>query len=144
KTVSYPPPKLPAPPKPATLPEGTSEERAVKFADLLASPETRLSAWLGVYDALGIPVLGQDGVAVGSTKDDPIGPRFWQVWYASGLDLPKRGIPLSDVGRLLTVGLPGIDGKALGQLLLEDLRLALQSSDPQVRLLGKFVRERVL
>jgi len=143
-SITYPPPLLPAPPKPASVSEGTPEERAAKFADLLASRETRLSGWLGVYDALRIPVIRQDGAAVGSTGDDPIGPRFWQVWYASGLDLAKRGIPLNDAGRLMVVGLPGVDGSAFGEVLLKDLRLALQSSDPQERLLGKFVRERVL
>lgn len=54
-------PQLPAPPKPASLIKGTPEEQAVYFADQLASPETRLAGWLGLYDALGIPVIGQDG-----------------------------------------------------------------------------------
>jgi hypothetical protein len=160
KTAKYPPPKLRAPPKPASVAEGTPEERAVKFADLVDPGSSsfssssallgyivrgnRLSGWLGLYDALGVPVLGQDGVALGSTKDDPIGPRYWQVWYACGLDLPKRGISLSDAGRLFVVGLPEVDSSAFGEVLLDDLRLALQSSDPRVRLMGKFVRERVL
>jgi hypothetical protein len=138
------PPVLPAPPAPLALPQGTPEEQAVALADALVSPENRLAAWLGVYDALGIPVIGQDGAPVGATGDDPIGPRFWQVWYASVLDLPGRGIPLSDAGRLMTAGLEGMEGTDLGSVLLDDLRGAALSDDPQVRLLGLFVRERVL
>jgi hypothetical protein len=136
-------PQLPAPPGRAALLPGTPEEQAVYFADLLASPETRLSGWLGIYDALDIPVIGQDGVTLGSTGDDPIGPRYWQIWYASGLDRKGRGIPLSDAGRLLVAGMPDLDGGAMGAALLNDLKRAVKSSDPQVRLLGMFVRERI-
>lgn len=97
-----------------------------------------------MYDSLGIPVIGQDGTPAGTTGDDPIGPYFWQVWYASVLDLPGRGIPLSDAGRLLMVGLEGMETADVGPILLQDLRDAAQSDDPQLRLLGLFVRERVL
>lgn len=137
------PPTLPPPPNPANLSKGTPEEQAVYFADLLAGPETRLAGWLALYDALGIPVIGQDGTSLGSTGDDPIGPRYWQIWYASGLDKKGRGIPISDAGRLLAAGTPELDGAAFGPALLNDLRLALKSADPQVRLMGMFVRERI-
>jgi hypothetical protein len=136
-------PTLPAPPRPASVIKGTPEEQAVYFANLLASPDTRLAGWLGLYDALGIPVLGQDGASLGSISDDPIGPRYWQLWYASGLDKKGRGIPLRDAGRLIAAGTPELDGVAIGAALLNDLRLALKSSDPQVRLMGMFVRERI-
>lgn len=136
-------PTLPAPPKPASAMKGTPEEQAKYFADLLTSPDTRLAGWLGLYDALGIPIIGQDGAALGSTGDDPIGPRYWQIWYASGLDKKGRGIPVSDAGRLLAAGAPELDGGAFGPVLLNDLRLAVKSSDPQVRLMGEFVRERI-
>ncbi|MBA3351048.1 MAG: hypothetical protein H0U23_01245, partial [Blastocatellia bacterium] len=69
-------PTLPVSPKPVSAMNGTPEEQAVYFADLLTSPDTRLAGWLGLYDALGIPVIGQDGVPLGSTGDDPIGPRY--------------------------------------------------------------------
>lgn len=144
REVSHEPPTLPAPPKPASAPQGTPDERAVYFADQLASGENRLAGWMGLYDALGVPVIDQDGTPLGSTGDDPIGPRYWQVWYASGLDLPGRGIPLSDAGRLIGAGLPQMDSATLGSVLLDDVRLAAQSEEPQVRLAGAFVRERVL
>ncbi len=146
REVSHEPPALPAPPKRVSAPQGAPEEQAVEFADLLASgdKDRRLAVWMGVYDALGVPVIGQDGEPLGSTGDDPIGPRFWQVWYASGLDLPERGIRLSDAGRLIAAGLPDVDGMAFSQMFIDDLRLAAQSDDPQVRLMGLFVRERVL
>jgi hypothetical protein len=127
-----------------SAPQGTPDEQAIYFADQLASGKNRLAVWMGVYDALGVPLIGQDGAPLGSTGDDPIGPRFWLVWYASGLDLPGRGIPLQDVGRLFAAGLPDIDGTGAGGLLLADLRLAAQSNSPQVRLMGLFVRERIL
>ncbi|HKO92004.1 MAG TPA: hypothetical protein VJU61_12665, partial [Polyangiaceae bacterium] len=135
---------LPTPPTPGSLVKGTAQEQAAQFGDLLASPVTRLAAWLGVYDALAIPVLGQDGVALGSTGDDPIGPQYWEVWYASGLDREGRGVPLSDAGRMLAVGAPGASGSEWGRVLLDDLRRALESQDPQTRLLGLLVRERIL
>lgn len=136
-------PTLPAPPRPTSVKKRTPEEQAVYFADLLASPDTRLGGWLGIYDALGIPVIGQDGGTLGGTGDDPIGPRYWQLWYASGLDKKGRGIPLRDAGRLIAAGTPELDGRSLGAVLLNDLRLAVKSSDPQVRLMGMFVRERI-
>ena len=142
--ISSEPPTLPAAPQPTVAIKGTAEEQAVFFVDQLASPETRFAGWLGLYDALGVPVIGQDRKPLGSTGDDPIGPRHWQVWYASGLDKKGRGIPLTDAGRLLAAGTPELDGAAFGPALLNDLRLALKSTDPQVRLMGMFVRERIL
>jgi hypothetical protein len=144
REVSTEPPTLPAPPKPASAPQGTPDKQAVYFADQLASGENHLAVWMGLYDALGVPVIGQDGVPLGSTGDDPIGPRYWQVWYSSGLDLPGRGIPLQDVGRLFANGLPDMDGTGIGGMLLDDLRKAAQSNTSQVRLMGLFVRERIL
>lgn len=137
------PPILAPPPTPLSVRSGTPEERAFYFADQLASPETRLAGWLGLYDTLGIPVIGEDEKAIGSTGDDPVGPRYWQIWYSSGLDKNNGGIPFSDAGRILAIGSPGLDGGLLGQILLEDLKLALKSTDPQVRLLGAFARERI-
>ncbi|HVQ36322.1 MAG TPA: hypothetical protein VMS31_02240 [Pyrinomonadaceae bacterium] len=136
-------PTLPAPPQPALVNPGTPEDQAVYFADLVEVPETRLAGWLGIYDALAIPVIGQDGKSLGTTDDDPIGPRYWQIWYASGLDKKGRGIRLSDAGRLLAAGTSEIDGGAMGPALLNDLKRAVGSNDPQVRLLGMFVRERI-
>lgn len=141
--VSVVAPELPAPPKPSNAAQGTAAAQAAQFADMLALPETRLAGWLGIYDALGIPVVGQDGRSLGSTGDDPIGPRYWQVWYVSGLDKKGRGIPINDVGRLFATETPALDGAALGTGLLDDLRLAMKSNDPQVRLMGEFVRERI-
>ena len=143
QAVSTVAPDLPAPPKIASVNKGTPEQQAIYFADLLVSPITRLAGWLSLYDALGIPVLGQDGASLGNTGDDPIGPRYWQLWYASGLDQPGRGIPMSDAGRLLATGTPELEGGALGAVLLDDLRLALKSGDPHVRLMAMFVRERI-
>ena len=145
RVVSHDPPTLPDPPKPANI-NGSPEKKVGFFVEELASgdPTRRLAGWMGLYNALGVPVIGQDGFPLGTTGDDPIGPRYWQVWYTSGLDLPGRGLPLTDASRLITVGLLEADGAALGTVLLDDLRQALQSQDLQVRLMGLFIRERVL
>ncbi len=130
-------------PGPAALPQGTPAEQATYFIALLESPETRLTGWLGLYDALSVPVL-QNGAPIGSTGDDPIGIPYWQVWHSSGLDLPGQGVPLSDAGRMLASAMSDTSGTDYGSILLSDLRLAAQSSDPQAALLGLFVRERIL
>lgn len=144
------PPVLLRPPLPPLIATDTPESRAVAFAKGLQSPKDRLAYWLGVYDAIGVPVIDQDGYSVGITSDDPIGPRYWQVWYASQLDLPGRGISLIDAGRLLSAGLPELNffnfagAPSLGSILLSDIRNAAESSDQHVRFLGKFIQERVL
>ena len=141
------PPDLPIPPAVLEAPQGETSTQASFFASQLASknPNARLAAWLGIYQALGVPVIGQDGKPLfKKTGDDPIGPRFWQVWYASGLDLPGRGITFKEVGQIFAAALPGSEGASFGQLLLDDLRQAAKSKKPAVQLLGLFVRERVL
>jgi hypothetical protein len=57
--------------------------------------------------------------------------------------LAGRGIPLSDAGKMLGAGIAALDGATMGPVLLDDLRLAAHSAQPQVRLLGQFVRERL-
>lgn len=144
--VNHQPPALPQPPILPAIPTGSEEQKAAYIADLLASGDaaTRLSAWLGIYDALGIPVINEDGFPITNTGDDPIGPHYWLVWVNSGYDLPGRGITLMDAGRLLAAGLPGFESNSLSQVFNDDLRNTLNSTDPQVRLMGNFVRERIL
>ena len=146
RTVSPTAPDLPTPPQALLPPPGTSAGQAAALADALQSNDAnqRLSAWLGVYQALMIPVIGQEGAPLDTFNDDPIGPRFWQVWYASGLDLPGRGISLTNAGQLLAAGMPGENGIDLSRTLLEDLRSATQNPDPVVQMMGFFVRERIL
>lgn len=141
--ISVGPIELPQPPAPTVAIKGTPEEQAIYFAEQLAVPETRLAGWLGLYDALGVPVFGPDAKPLGSTRDDPIGPDFWYVWLISGLDERGRGIRISDAGRLFSGGMSEINGSDLGVVLQHDLQLAAASSDPQIRLFGMFVRERI-
>ena len=137
-------PILPAPPEPLAVSPQDPEQAASTLADALAGPEN-LAAWLGLYQALGIPVIGEERTALDGS-DDPIGPPYWQVWYAASLDMPGHGILVSDAGRLLGLafGMDAEDSQALGETLLSDLRLALQSQDPAVRLMGAVARERIL
>jgi hypothetical protein len=99
-----------------------------------------LGGWLAVYDALGIPVRGLDGVGIGTTGDDPIGPPFEMVWMLSDTAIKTSGLPLSDVVRMYVDN--DSESTGLGELLLADLRAAAISADPQVALFGNFVAER--
>lgn len=87
------------------LPGRSPEERASALAAELDKTGTeRLSAWLAAYDALGIPIIDDDGRPLGTTGDDPIGPPYWRVAYASALSEPGRGIRLDDFVLLFSGG----------------------------------------
>jgi hypothetical protein len=135
-------------PSPMALPPGTPKQQAAAFADALANAadsRTRLAAWLGLYEAVGLPVLDDDGNSVNGTGDDVVGAPYWSVWYASGMDQPnKGGVRMSDAAVLLTLQGDGTTIPDLGGTLLKDLQAAAALSDPQEQLLAYFVRERVL
>ncbi len=137
-------PQLPVPPNPLAVSLQNPEQEAISLANALAGPDN-LAAWLGLYQALGIPVISENRTALDGS-DDPIGPPYWQVWYSASLDLPGHGIRLSDAGRLLgyVFELSPEDSQTIGDTLLSDLRLALDSQNPTVRLLGTVARERIL
>ncbi|MGH2625096.1 MAG: hypothetical protein ACRDHY_00415, partial [Anaerolineales bacterium] len=103
-----------------------------------------VASWLAVYDALGIPVFGPGGTAVGTTGDDPIGPPLWRVWYMSGVSRPGFGFRLADFVKVFNSGGdPSFDPGRVGAALLDDLRAAVRSEDPQVRMFGMFTAEMV-
>jgi len=133
-------PQIPAPPAPMTLPEGSPEVQAAAFADAIDQSEEPVAAWLGLYDALDIPVLGEGVQQSGGIPDDPIGPSYWEVWYTSP-GVPGSGLTLTDYGRMLTSATG--DDVDLGALLLDDLRAGAASDDPQARLFASFVIERM-
>lgn len=137
-------PELPPPPAPMNVSLQDPDQAASQLVSGLAGPE-KLGAWLGLYQALGIPVIGTDRKALDG-GEDPIGPAYWQVWYAASLDLPGHGIRLSDAGRLLgqAFELSQEDSQTLGETLLSDLRAALDSPDAPVHLLAALARERIL
>ena len=139
-----PSPELPPPPAPANVSLQDPDQAASQLATDLAGPEN-LAAWLGLYRALGIPVIGTDRKALDG-GEDPIGPAYWQVWYTASLDLPGHGIRLADAGRLLgqVFELSQEDSQALGETLLSDLRTGLSSPDAPVHLLAALARERIL
>lgn len=76
KSASYPPPKLPAPPTPASVAVGTPEERAVKFSDLLASGETRLSGWWGYMTPCGFQFWGRTARRSAAPVTTRLAPAF--------------------------------------------------------------------
>lgn len=141
--ISAGPVELPKPPTPTAAIKGTPEEQAIYFVDQLAVPETRLAGWLGLYDALEIPIINQDGTALGRITDDPLGPEYWEVWYASEMDNNARGISLADGARILATLSPGFDPAIAPELLLRSLRESLKSKEARTALLGEFVRERI-
>ena len=143
KMVLVPSPKLPPPPAPLAVSLQNPDQSGAELAQALTGPE-KLADWLGLYQALGIPVIGTDRRAL-DDGDDPIGPAYWQIWYTSSLDLPGHGIRLADAGRLLGLvfGLSPTASQQLGDTLLSDLRQAENSPDAAVHLLGVLARERI-
>jgi len=140
-------PTLPPPPAPLISTQANPDQQAGELADAIASaPDniTRLAAWLGVYQAIGMPVLNEDGSSVTNTGDDPLGPPYWLVWYFSGMHIPGRGISLADASHVFTAKPDGTFDSKSGQILLDDLRQLINSTDPQEQLLGYFIREQIL
>src|SRR5690606_28653646 len=70
------------------------------------------------------------------------GPYFWTVWLMSGLEKKSTGIRLTDGGAALALGLRGVDGGALAQALLDDLRDNAKRTGTG-KLLAELVRQRV-
>ncbi len=139
------PPALPAAPQ-ALSSSGTPEEQAAMLVDAIRkAPDNpaRLTAWLGVYAAFGIPVLDETGISLTGTGDDPLGAPYWSIWYASGMDFPRRGMTLVDAGKILTIRKDITYDPNGGNILLADLQQAVKSSDPQTRLLGLFMQARI-
>jgi hypothetical protein len=137
--------ELPAPPPALELGDADPKAQATALVDGILGPrEGRLAAWLAAYDALGVPVLDTDGSAVGSTEDDPVGLPYWRVWYSSVLSNADSGFPLTDFARFFSVPDEApFDSSSAAPELLDDLRAAIASSDPQVRLFGELVAELV-
>jgi hypothetical protein len=137
------PPEVPAAPAPLALPSGEPQQQARALADTLEDPKQRLAAWLRVYEALDVPVYGVAGNGLGAAAPDTPGPYFWTVWVMSGLEKKSTGVRLSDAGSILSLGLVGVDPKAVGEALLADLRANAKRSGSPARLLAELVRERV-
>lgn len=139
-TAALPLVEVPVPPPPAEISGSTPQEKAASLAATVGEATDPIGGWLAVYDALGIPVLGAGGSGIGTTGDDPIGPRYSMVWMLSDTATKTSGLPLSDLARVY------VDNDAqsggLGALLLADLRAAAVSADPQVALFASFVAER--
>jgi hypothetical protein len=135
---------IPPPPAAMPAPAGSVEERAAAFVAAI-SPEgdSRAAAWLTLYDALGIPVLDDSGAALGSTGDDPIGPRYWRVWYTAALTQSDIGFSLEDFVGLFGLQEDGLDVTSAAEALLADLRAGLSSDDPRAELLAHVIAELV-
>lgn len=135
--------QLPEPPARLPILEGTPEEQAVALAEAVGSDSPDpLAGWLTVYDAFGIPVFGSDDIPLGTTGDDPVGPPFWRVWYMSGMSASGFGFLLTDFVKVFAEpGDVSFNSQEFGTVLLEDLRAAAISDDPQVRLFGLFTAE---
>jgi hypothetical protein len=140
-------PTLPQPPVPLITTQTDPEQQAGELADAIASApdnNSRLAAWLGVYQAVGLPVINENGSSVTNSGDDPLGPPYWLVWYFSVMDIPGRGISLADASHVLTAKPDGSFDSKSGQILLNDLRQLINSNNQQEQLLGYFIREQIL
>lgn len=135
------PPTIPDPPAPMPLPAGTPQEQAVAFADAMDNTPDNVAAWLGLYDALDIPVIAPDGTSLGVENADPIGPAYWEVWYTSAAR-PDIGNSLADFGSIIALALEDTTHD-YGALLLQDIRESASSNDPRVQLLALFAIERM-
>lgn len=134
---------VPDPPAILSIPPGAPEEQAMALADAIGpnSPD-RLAGWLAVYDAFHIPVFRDNGTPVGRTGDDPIGPHFWRVWFMSGTSASGLGFTLTDFVKVFAEsGDASFKAAEFGAALLDDLRAAASSEDPQVRTFGLFAAE---
>lgn len=138
------PPEVPNPPAALALAAGEPGARVKTAMTALSDKNQRLSAWLGVYEAAGVPVRRVDGTALGKAPAELPGPYFWQVWLASGLDKKGAGIPLVDAARVLQIGLATqVDYPTVAKALLEDLRALPKSESQELRFVGELVRERI-
>ena len=137
---------VPEPSEPLTLPAGTPEEQAAFLAEAVGDGSSDdLPAWLRAYDTLDIPVFGPGGGTLGTTGDDPIGVPFWRLWYVSRISTDASTFSLTDIARGFGASdaedAPAFDAEAGGLALLDDLRAAATSDDPQVKLFALFVIE---
>lgn len=130
--------------QPVGLPAGTPQEVSRALVRALAEKPGQTGLWLGLYQALGIPVFGPDGQSLTQTGDDPVGPPYWVVWLAAGFDRPDRGVTLTDAAKILTVKSDGTYAENPGPILLGDIQSMPHSSDAQVQLLGEFTRQRIM
>jgi len=134
--------EVPPPPTPMPPPSGDLQQRAAAFAAAIAPEgEGRLAAWLALYEALGIPVLDDSGAALGSTDDDPIGPRYWRVWYTAELTQSKMGFSLADYVGLFGLQEDGLDVDSAAEALLADLRAGLSAEDERAGLFAHVIAE---
>lgn len=151
KSPTFSNPAVPAPPTPAASPPGNPAARAKMYSKMLdakgagkADAEARAAAWLALYSELEVPVYGADGEVVNGAPGGLPGPKYWNVWLASGMDRNQAHLPLSDAGRILSVTVEGADAADVTLLFIKDLRAAAKSKDKGARLMAHFVRERIL
>lgn len=136
------PANIPPPPAAQAIAGETPEQRAIAAAHATEPGQAgTVAGWLGTYELLRIPVLGDTG-PIGSTGDDPIGPPFWRVWYASAMTARPASFRLVDVVRIFGLPNEALDGGEAARTLLDDVRSAIGSDDPVRRTLGLFVAEK--
>ncbi|MEZ4225713.1 MAG: hypothetical protein R3B13_32475 [Polyangiaceae bacterium] len=137
-------PEVPPAPGPLAMPKGPPQQQAAGLVDALEDPKRRLAAWMRIYEALEVPVYDVTDKALSRVAPETPGPYFWTVWLASGLEKKSTGVRFLDAGGILTLGLSGVDARAVSEALLADLRENASRSSAPSKLLAAIVRERVL
>lgn len=136
--------EIPAPPKPAAAPDGTSDEQATALATAVGSGgQAALSSLLAVYRQAGLSVIGTDGEPLPGFGDDPVGFGWWMVRFSAAGDQTLT-VPLADVPLLLFASddPPDLKPADLAALLADDLRAMAAGDDGFDRFLARFVSER--
>lgn len=138
-------PDVPEPPK-AFLPPGGADGRAKQLAVETEAGGTRAdAAWLTAYDLAGIPVKNNAGKPVGSTGDDPFGPRFSDLWMFAD-SAGNLGLPLTEALALTispSAPLPKEQEAEAAAVFVDDVRSMLRSDSERSRTLGGFLEAKI-
>ncbi len=122
----------------ATAVPVTGTDPVSRAAELVAATADELAdvgpGWTAVYAEFGVPIV--DDLAV-EEPEDPVGPLWSQVWSIGQMSRGTATIPLPDVVRAITqdTGPLQVDP----QRVLDDLRIAAASDDPQSQTLARFI-----
>ncbi len=128
------PADLPTVPAAVTVSGADPVSRAAELVAATSDDLADVSAgWLATYAEFGVPVVD---LRAADQPDDPVGPRWSQVWSIGQASRGTVTIPLYDVATTLAAAVPSADA---GDVLLADLRSASTNPDPTIQTLARFV-----
>ena len=134
-------PDVPEPPKAFVAPGNADAQAEQLVAETEAGGTRADAAWLTAYDLAGIPVKNNAGKPVGSTGDDPFGPRFSDLWMFAD-SAGNLGLPLTEALALTispSAPLPVEQVAEAASVFVDDVRSMLRSDSERSRTLGAFL-----